>query len=246
MGSNTSTGALVLKHPNFEEINAKLLNGDSVETVAEWLRTKYRTNKRKWISKMTLQAYRRNHLNLKGDVLADIKRERDKAVMQEKIARQQEIVKSSQSYQAAKRRLANDIIDTKNELLRINQSVWEQIAVLKEAGDPKKIHLVSAAITDLLSEARQLIMDYNKLLDNQDKHKEANVNINIGTVKEHQNYLKEAILETFKEVAPELLPIFIERLREKVHQTEGAPMQSIEGTVGPVRIQIQQNGHESD
>ena len=239
-----ATGALVLKHPCFEDINARLLNGESVAAVEAWLRKKYKSDKRKWISKMTLQAYRRNHLNLQGEVLAEIKKERQESVLQEKREKQHEIVQSSKEYQLAKKRLAVGLINTENEIQRIHAGVWEQIDVLKETGDPRKIHLVSSVIRDLLSEARMLVMDYHKLLDNQDKNTQTNVSINIGSVQDYQSRMKEAILETFREVAPELLPSFLERLRDRVQGGEAdGEIQKIQGQIGPVSIQIEQSDY---
>ncbi len=240
--STRATGALVLKHPCFEEINARLLKGESVQHVSGWLRKKFKNDKRKWISKMTLQAYRQNHLNLTGELLAEIKKERQEVLLQEKRGQQHEIVKASKEYQLAKRKLANDVLDTRSEILRIHDNIWEQIDVLKEAGDTRKLHLVSATVKDLLSEARQLMMDYNKLLDNQEKNTQTSVSINIGSVQDYQKQLKETLLETFREVAPELLPSFLDRLREKLQGNEPAEqIQSIEGQVGPVSIQITQD-----
>ena len=87
-------------------------------------------------------------------------------------------------------------------------------------------------------------MDYNKLLDNQEKNTQTSVNINIGSVQDYQRQLKEALLETFREVAPELLPSFLEKLREKIDKDNpGEKIQSIEGQVGPVSIQITQDQH---
>ncbi len=243
--SNRATGALVLKHPCFEDINARLLKGESVQQVADWLRKKFRNDKRKWISKMTLQAYRTNHLNLTGELLAEIKKERQESVLQEKREQQHEVVKASKEYQLAKRKLANDVLDTRNEILRIHDNVWEQIEVLKQTGDPRKIHLVSATVKDLLSEARQLMMDYNKLLDNQEKNSQTSVSINIGSVHDYQRQLKEALLETFREVAPELLPSFLDKLRTKVGNAQpGEQIETIQGQVGPVSIQITQDHNE--
>ena len=66
----------VLNHPDKEELIRKLLEGDSVKEVEAWIKQKYPRRKRLHVSYMTLQKFRAEHLNLKGDVLEDIKNRR--------------------------------------------------------------------------------------------------------------------------------------------------------------------------
>ena len=66
----------VLNHPNKEDIIKKLLEGSSVKEVEAWLKDKYPRRKRLHVSYMTLQKFRAENLNLKGDVLDDIKNKR--------------------------------------------------------------------------------------------------------------------------------------------------------------------------
>ena len=66
----------VLKHPDKEGIIKMLLNGDSVKEVEGWLKKKYPRSKRLHISYMTIQKFRAEYLNIKGEVLEDIKNKR--------------------------------------------------------------------------------------------------------------------------------------------------------------------------
>ena len=66
----------ILNHPDKEEVIKKLLEGDSVKEVERWLKEKYPRTRRLHISYMTLQKFRGEHLNLKGEVLDDIKNRR--------------------------------------------------------------------------------------------------------------------------------------------------------------------------
>ena len=66
----------VLNHPDKEDMIKRLLGGDSVKEVERWLKEKYPRSKRLHVSYMTLQKFRADHLNLKGDVLGDIKNRR--------------------------------------------------------------------------------------------------------------------------------------------------------------------------
>ena len=63
----------VARHPDKDEIIKMLLNGESVKQVDAWLKKKYPKKKRLHISYMTLQKFRSEHLNIKGDLLEDIK-----------------------------------------------------------------------------------------------------------------------------------------------------------------------------
>ena len=66
----------VLVHPDKEEIIKQLLEGSSVKSVESWIKDKYPRKKRMHISYMTLQKFRSEHLNLRGEVLDDIKNRR--------------------------------------------------------------------------------------------------------------------------------------------------------------------------
>ena len=59
----------VLRHPDKEEIIKMLLNGESVKEVERWIKKKHPRSRRLQISYMTLQKFRAENLNLKGDVL---------------------------------------------------------------------------------------------------------------------------------------------------------------------------------
>ena len=89
----------VLNHPDKEELIKKLLEGESVKGVESWLKDKYPRKKRMHISYMTLQKFRTEHLNLKGEVLDDIKNRRIEVSKEASEAEARMIVKNSSAYQ---------------------------------------------------------------------------------------------------------------------------------------------------
>ena len=67
----------VLKHPDKEEIIKKLLNGESLKDVERWLSKKYPRKKRLHISYMTLQKFRKENLNIEGEILDEDQKDKD-------------------------------------------------------------------------------------------------------------------------------------------------------------------------
>ena len=85
----------VLRHPDKEEIIKMLLNGESVKEVERWIKKKHPRSKRLQISYMTLQKFRAENLNLKGDVLDDIKNRRAEVQKQDDALEQKMVIEAS-------------------------------------------------------------------------------------------------------------------------------------------------------
>lgn len=211
-------GDSVLEHKDKDEITQRLLNGESVKQVDQWLKIKYPRTKKNWLSWMTLQAYRKERLNLEGEVLSEVKEERKELIKKAKEEQKQELVKQSAAYIKAKRKLAEDVIDAEQEIVKIHDKVWERIKLL-EAEEIK--HLNDRVICDYLNQARTLLMDFMKLREEQDKKAgDTNININMGQVNEQLNILKQAIREALVEAgASHVIPIFLSKLNSKLQST---------------------------
>ena len=141
----------VLKHPKKDEIIERLTRGDSVKDIETWLKRTYPRDARKQISFMTLQKFRSAHLNLDGEVLAEVKEERKKLEKERKDKQQTLAVKESVAYQAAKRQAAEKIIDIGNALEFVQEKIQAHIRLLEgETIDFKN----TKVINDLLNTYR--------------------------------------------------------------------------------------------
>ena len=60
------SGSKILKHPEKEEIIRRLNDGESIRKTSAWLQEKYPTNKKLWISTVSLQKFRKDNLQLES------------------------------------------------------------------------------------------------------------------------------------------------------------------------------------
>jgi len=221
-------GDKILKHPAREEIDKRLLAGESVKEVEKWLKQKYSNQPKYWVNYMTLQSYRKHRLNLDGEILAEVKAERTQLISQERERKKQALVEQGQEYQAAKTQIAHQLLDSNNLILDLQDKIWERIQILEQS--EIKEHLKDSVIVQYITQLRQLLIDYHKLLDDQDRaaaRSQTNITIDVGKIQEEQRLLKEAIKETFLEIAPELLPSFLERLQQRL---QGADLEPVDNS----------------
>lgn len=236
----TTTGQSVLKHPDREAINEKLLAGESVESVASWLRMKHSRNDKMWVNKMTLQAYRRTFLNLDEHILKDLRQERKAKIEEDKKRRAVEAVQSTASYQVAKAQYAEGYVrqieDHHSRLEELYLKVNERIAILETQ---KISHLNDKVIADYMRLLKDTLKDYfdmqQKLKDEQETH----IDIDIRKITDQVKIIKSVIRETITENCPELWPVFCQKMKEKLENNRQMMNDEIEEfDSSPVNINI--------
>ena len=117
----------VLKHPNKDAIIEKLVSGESTREVESWLKEKYPNKKSYHISYMTLQKFRKDNLNIKGDVLEDIKNKRQEIVSEEAEREKASMLLSSKSYRDKIKEIANTELDVTRRLLELDAIIETRI-----------------------------------------------------------------------------------------------------------------------
>ena len=212
-----ATGKSILKHPAREQINERLLAGESVEAVQNWLRQRFSRDKRMWVNKMTLQAYRRNFLNLDGEVLSDLKKERSLKLTEERKRRAVEVAHASDSYQLAKSRYAEGwathIEDTNGMLQTIYDKMEERIAFME--AEPTK-HPNDKVIVDQCRLMKDVLKDHFDMQQQLKEDSQTNINIDIAAVMAEQKAIKTAIRKTITRVCPEAWDLFVAALKEEM------------------------------
>lgn len=214
-------GDSIINHPDKDEITQRLLNGESVKQVESWLKMKHPNSRKRWISWMTLQAYRKERLNLEGEVLNEIKEERKDLIKKAKEDQKQELVKQSLGYIQAKKKLVENVLDVETEIVNIHDMIWQRIKIMEQE---ETKHLNDRVICDYLNQARTLMMDFMKLRENQEKKANSaggtNININMGEVGQQLGILKQAIREALVEAgAAHVIPLFLDKLGRKLQNT---------------------------
>ena len=209
----------VLNHPDKEEIIKLLLDGDSVKEVERWLKKKYPKSKRLQISYMTIQKFRSEHLNLKGEILDDIKNKRSEVKKSVEEAEVRMMVSSSSSYRDKIEEIASSELDVSRRLLELDALISSRIEyyynLLENGGTIREDKIFIEYINTLKS----LMQDWKKYIEGfADKKIEHNVNVNI--VNNQVNALKEVMYEVIQEMSPDLIPIFVNRLNKKMSMIE--------------------------
>ncbi len=206
----------VLKHPDKEDIISKLLNGESLKDVERWLAKKYPRKKRLHISYMTLQKFRKEHLNLEGEVLEDIKNKRKVRSKAEDDAEQQMIIASSNAYQEKINEIVETEVDVTRRLLEMEKLIASRMEyyynLLALGGDIKD----DKVFLEYINAMRNLLQDWKKYIEGFKDIRVEN-NINVMVVNQQVNILKESVCEVLSELDPEKIPLFIERVDQKLN-----------------------------
>jgi hypothetical protein len=210
----------ILNHPDKETVISKLLEGDSVKEVERWLREKYPRTRRLHISYMTLQKFRAEHLNIKGEVLDDIKNKRGEIDREATEVEARMIIKASSSYQQKLEEIASSELDVTRRLLEMDKLINSRIEyyynLLQEGGSLREDKI----FIEYINTMKALMQDWKKYIEGvADTKIEHNININV--VNEQARILKEAVLDVLRELSPELVSVFVDRLDIKMRQLDG-------------------------
>jgi hypothetical protein len=220
----------ILNHPEKEEIIKKLLSGDSVKEVERWLKEKHPRTKRLHISYMTLQKFRSENLNLKGEVLEDIKDKRTEIDQESKEAETRMIITSSSAYQQKIEEIASSELDVSKRLLEmdslINSRIEYYFNLLQEGGSLREDKI----FIEYVNTMKSIMQDWKKYIEGfADKKIEHNINISV--VNEQAKILKEVVMDVLQELSPNLIPIFVDKLDYKMKKANNDDISLIEGEV---------------
>ena len=220
----------ILNHPDKELVISKLLEGDSVKEVERWLKEKYPRTRRLHISYMTLQKFRAEHLNIKGEVLDDIKNRRGEIDREASEAEARMIIKASSSYQQKLEEIASSELDVTRRLLEMDSLINSRIEyyynMLQEGGSLREDKI----FIEYINTMKALMQDWKKYIEGV-ADKKIEHNINISVVNEQARILKEAVLDVLQELKPELVSVFVDRLDLKMRQLDGTESERISGEV---------------
>jgi hypothetical protein len=210
----------VLNHPDKEKIIEKLLEGESVKEVELWLEKKYPRSKRLHISYMTLQKFRSENLDLKGEVLEDIKNKKAEVDKKTQEIETRMIIQSTNAYKEKIDEIASSELDVTRRLLEMDKLVNSRIEhyynLLESGGGSVKEDKV---FLEYINTMKSLMQDWKKYIEGfADQRIDHNININV--INEHARVLKESILEVLREMDPKLISVFVNKLNFKMKQVD--------------------------
>ena len=210
----------VLNHPDKEKIIEKLLEGESVKEVELWLEKKYPRSKRLHISYMTLQKFRSENLDLKGEVLEDIKNKKAEVDKKTQEVETRMIIQSTNAYKEKIDEIASSELDVTRRLLEmdklINSRIEHYYNLLESGNGSVKEDKV---FLEYINTMKSLMQDWKKYIEGfADQRVDHNININV--INEHARVLKESILEVLREMDPKLISVFVNKLNFKMKQID--------------------------
>ncbi len=213
-------GDKILAHPDKQEIIDRLLAGDSVKNCAAWLKAKYVHNRNRWISYLTLQRYRDEHLNLKGEVLKEIKQATRELTTERVHQQRTTALRESSAYETGKTAVITGILDQGTMLLELHDKIQARLAKI-EAQDYN--YKNEAVMVEYIGQFRQLIADYHKMtMDiqkfNSKSDTTTNVQVVIQQAQEQVNTLKKIIVKVLQRMDPNIIPEFLEMVRVEMEQ----------------------------
>jgi hypothetical protein len=207
----------VSRHPDKEEIIKKLLNGDSVKQVEAWIKSKYPKNKKYHISYMSLQNFRTNNLNIRGDLLEDIKNRRKQNQDELELQETKLVVSNSSEYQKKLDEIVSNEIDVNRKLLEMEKLISSRLEfyfnAIMAGGSTKH----DKVFLEYLNAMRAIMQDWKKYVEGfADKKVEHNINVQV--VDTQVKVMKEAIYDVLREMDPALILIFMEKLNKRMQQ----------------------------
>lgn len=209
----------VLRHPDRDEIIARLMDGQSVKEVERWLKKSNPRTKRLHISYMTLQKFRKEFLGIEGQVLEDIKQKRSDIISTSQEKEKNWIVTSSNAYQDKLNEIVSKELDVTNKMLEMEKLISSRIEfyfnVLHEGGDLKEEKM----FLDLLSAQRELLRDWKKYVEGV-ADKTIDHNINITVMNQQITVLKNIVFEVLQEMEPTLIPAFVQKVNSRLGDVE--------------------------
>lgn len=204
----------ILNHPDKDEIVKKLVEGESVRSIEEWLKKKHSDSK-KHVTYITLHKFRKDYLNIQGEYLSDIQEIRKAKDSADKEEERQEIIKNSSPYREKLEEIVDAEIDVTRRLLEmealINSRLEYYFNVLQSGGTLREDKIFMEYINIL----RGVMSDWKKFIEGHTDNKvEHNVNVNV--MMQQVTIIKNVVSDVLLEMDSEKIPVFIDKLNQKM------------------------------
>jgi len=212
----------ILHHIDKEEIIRMLNDGESVRVISAFFKKKYPHSKHLWISTVTLQAFRKESLNLEGKVLKDIQESSkiQKRQIEEKLLQQQ--LESTNAYQNKINSIAGTHLDVSKKIMQIDAIVGDRIEYWYNLGKSGEQIPAKAdhELRKFIDQQVLVLQQYKKLVEGM-ADKTVDYNVNITILNDQINIIRNAIKETIaEEFGVDKAIIFMDKLSKRFSQTQ--------------------------
>lgn len=225
-----SIGYSVTQHPDLEEIVEFFNRGGSVRELERMLENRYGSGHKYSLNQVTLNGFRKNYMGLDKAQVAEIRNLRKlnefNSSREEKDITAMAKVGTCLSILEKKEEFLQNDIDVIDEQVKLLAKIDNQISQLSELEnsltDPNKKLRAKEILSKYIGEWRQFLEGVHKrqaeLVAKPGNNFSANnMQINITQVNAYVDDIKQAVMETFREECPQLLPLFLTKLSTKVN-----------------------------
>ncbi len=211
---------LIVEHPDRKEIISRLVGGDLPKSVAQWLKIRYTDpeDRHLHISSTLLQQYIENHVDLLGQLQADIKKHNSLKVNDELST----LTKSNKTYKSVVAELADNELDVKkmiNEIVMVIRTRTEQVFdKIQKAEDGKEY--TGKGDYQLIKYFEVLLNAVEKLdkINNNAAETKIENSYTIKYIDQNVFIFQEALRETLAEFDLDVSMRFMERFVNKLTQ----------------------------
>jgi len=212
-----SSFSKILGHPNKNLIVRMLTNGHGVRAVAKELKNLHPKDKKLHVTPTTLQKFRKQHLNLEGDVLDSVKQAtREKKEIKDK-KKEESKLRRIPAFRQAVEKAANLHVDIRQELQELLVTVKMRVEDLFDraaegtlsVNEEANLHKYFAGWTTTIQQWAKYV---DKIAD-----KTIETNVNITIIEDQMAAIRSAVRETIEEeMDHETATRFMHRLSNKI------------------------------
>lgn len=206
----------IATHPDRSMIIRMLNQGDGVRKIARFLKDKYPDDKKRHVSTVTLQDFRKNKLNIQGDVLSQIKEAQKEKKIEREESKNKNKIKTIPSYKEAIQKAAEMHLDIRQELSEMITLIKTKIEeFFDKAGEGEATRTDEELLQKyfpLLTNALTQWMKYVEKVADQT----VETNVNITVIEDQMSVIRDAVRETFLDMDPALAIKFLDNLNNKM------------------------------
>lgn len=216
--SKQPTYKKILEHPDREEIISKLVIGQPLSDIHDWLAAKYsNVNEAKFVlSDKILKSFLDNHLDFYNDMM------RDRAAVKTALATGDQadlIVKNSASYHDALVKSASKQLDLDSIMFKLVTNVENRLGQIYDMvqEDPRNINTkVERLMNDMVETLGNLLDKYYKWQEARQPDQIIQHNVTLQVVDQHITAFHDIIKEILDKMDLESSQYFLEQFHEKM------------------------------
>jgi len=219
----------ILDHPDKDEIIKWILDGISVRDIALRLRERYpkKSQAHLRVSASTVQNFKSDFLNLKGEILGLAKEElesRKEHVRLEQAKERHELiqdeVRKTTPYQEKISEMVDMQLNVQGELIKLYKLIDFRMEYFFNKLQEHEFPNVKEerVFQNYIDQFMKLLEHYKRFVEGYNDKVEHNININV--MNDQMTELREAVREVLSETSPELSVIFMQKLNLKMKNLE--------------------------